>query len=225
MGPDNWAVVQSKEGVMYFGNKNGVLEYDGVSWRLILLPSQGVVRSLAIDHHNKIYVRKGDPLFQINDRIYRYHADMDSIMVDPSVGDLFGLRGGISPKMEDEYGYIWMYAQLESNERQKPRVVVIPEIDGTYKIKKIEDERISHSVRKALYPDDNGIIWYGGPDGIVRQDTNIAPNADQHFQPLIRRLAVNSDSLIFGGAMGVNPQTSLPYTSNNLRFEFAAPQF
>ena len=48
-GPDNWSAVQSKEGVMYFGNKNGILEYDGVSWRLIQLPNRGVVRSLAID--------------------------------------------------------------------------------------------------------------------------------------------------------------------------------
>ena len=30
-----WAIAQDRRGVMYFGNWNGVLEYDGVSWRLI----------------------------------------------------------------------------------------------------------------------------------------------------------------------------------------------
>jgi hypothetical protein len=29
----NWAIVQDHRGVMYFGNGEGVLEYDGVSWR------------------------------------------------------------------------------------------------------------------------------------------------------------------------------------------------
>ena len=27
-----WSMVQDKRGVMYFGNLNGVLEYDGKSW-------------------------------------------------------------------------------------------------------------------------------------------------------------------------------------------------
>ena len=41
----NWAIVQDKRGVMYFGNGNGVLEYDGVSWRLIRLAQESVAAS------------------------------------------------------------------------------------------------------------------------------------------------------------------------------------
>ncbi|RMD93577.1 MAG: hypothetical protein D6813_03900, partial [Calditrichaeota bacterium] len=42
----NFAIVQDVRGMMYFGNVYGVLEYDGVSWRLIPMPNQSVVRSL-----------------------------------------------------------------------------------------------------------------------------------------------------------------------------------
>ena len=49
----NWAVVQDQRGVLYFGNNDGLLEYDGVNWRLIKLPG---VRSLAIDSLGIIYV-------------------------------------------------------------------------------------------------------------------------------------------------------------------------
>lgn len=45
----NWAVVQDAQGILYFGNKNVVLEYDGVSWRKILIGSTTYVRGLAID--------------------------------------------------------------------------------------------------------------------------------------------------------------------------------
>jgi len=45
--PSNWAIVQDDRGVMYFGNANGILEYDGVSWRLIQFPNKSVCRSLA----------------------------------------------------------------------------------------------------------------------------------------------------------------------------------
>ena len=52
----NWAVVQSNEGFMYFGNNEGILEYDGVSWRLIQLPNLGRSLSLAVTKENRIYV-------------------------------------------------------------------------------------------------------------------------------------------------------------------------
>ncbi len=51
-----WAIAQDQRGVMYFGNWNGILEYDGVSWRLISTPNKSGVRSLAIDANGRIYV-------------------------------------------------------------------------------------------------------------------------------------------------------------------------
>lgn len=50
----NWAIVQDKRGVMFFGNSNGILEFDGIEWRFIPMP--GTVRSLAVDSSGIIYV-------------------------------------------------------------------------------------------------------------------------------------------------------------------------
>ncbi|HNO10424.1 MAG TPA: hypothetical protein PKI67_05820 [bacterium] len=30
----NWSIVQDHRGLMYFGNNDGVLEFDGIRWRL-----------------------------------------------------------------------------------------------------------------------------------------------------------------------------------------------
>lgn len=54
--PQNWAIVQDKRGVMYFGNNGGILEYDGVSWRTILVSNETDIRSFAIDDKGKIYL-------------------------------------------------------------------------------------------------------------------------------------------------------------------------
>lgn len=54
-GTQNWAVTQDHRGLIYIGNAQGILEYDGVSWRLILLPNNAVVRSLATDADGKVY--------------------------------------------------------------------------------------------------------------------------------------------------------------------------
>ena len=52
----NWGVTQDKRGVMYFANAGGVLEFDGTSWRLIELPLETYVRSLAVDEAGTVYV-------------------------------------------------------------------------------------------------------------------------------------------------------------------------
>ncbi|MCP5051470.1 MAG: hypothetical protein GY940_30160, partial [bacterium] len=47
-GDQNWSILQDKRGCIYVGNNDGLLEFDGVSWRKIIIPN-GTVRSLALD--------------------------------------------------------------------------------------------------------------------------------------------------------------------------------
>lgn len=54
--PQNWAIVQNNKGIMYFGNTEGVLEYDGKKWRLIKTTNNSIPWSLAIDSKGTIYV-------------------------------------------------------------------------------------------------------------------------------------------------------------------------
>ncbi len=54
--PQNWCITQDDRGVMYFGNSDGILEYDGYNWRLIKTPRNNVVRSLAKDKNGRIWV-------------------------------------------------------------------------------------------------------------------------------------------------------------------------
>lgn len=53
----NWSAIQDNRGVLYVGNgENGVLEYDGKTWRKIPIPNNSEVRSLAKDDEGTIYV-------------------------------------------------------------------------------------------------------------------------------------------------------------------------
>ena len=54
--PQNWCILQGKEnGIIYIANQEGLLVYDGASWRSIDIPNQSV-HSLAIDDTGTIYV-------------------------------------------------------------------------------------------------------------------------------------------------------------------------
>lgn len=54
--PQNFAILEDRRGVMYFGNTYGVLEYDSVNWRLIPIVNGSQVRGLNIDSRGTIYV-------------------------------------------------------------------------------------------------------------------------------------------------------------------------
>ncbi len=51
----NWGMAQAKNGIIYVANQGGVLEFDGVSWRVIYVPNY-TVRSLAIDEDGTVYI-------------------------------------------------------------------------------------------------------------------------------------------------------------------------
>ena len=42
----NWNVTQKNNGFMYFGNNDGILEYDGTDWKTYPVPNSSVVRSV-----------------------------------------------------------------------------------------------------------------------------------------------------------------------------------
>lgn len=55
-GRQNWDIAQDKDGVMYFANNSGLLEFDGYTWNLIHMPARANVRSVAIDADGRIFV-------------------------------------------------------------------------------------------------------------------------------------------------------------------------
>lgn len=55
-GTQNWCMDQDANGNMYFANNNGLLQYDGASWRRYALRNTVAVRSLRIDSLGRIYV-------------------------------------------------------------------------------------------------------------------------------------------------------------------------
>ncbi len=55
-GTQNWAIAQDERGFMYFGNNEGLLLFDGVSWQIHRMPNSSIVRSAYIAKNGQIYV-------------------------------------------------------------------------------------------------------------------------------------------------------------------------
>ena len=94
----NWDIVQSKQGIMYFANNYGVIEYDGTNWRCT--PTPTLARSLCIDSLGTIYVG--------------LEADLGFLKPD-SIGSLkyISLKNKISKKYQD-IKQVWSTYNLRS---------------------------------------------------------------------------------------------------------------
>ncbi|MBC7865595.1 MAG: hypothetical protein IAF38_21655, partial [Bacteroidia bacterium] len=54
--PQNWSITQNNEGLIYVGNDNGVMEYDGSNWGFLPVILGQKVFSVAVDSNNTLFV-------------------------------------------------------------------------------------------------------------------------------------------------------------------------
>ena len=55
-GTQNWDAAQDSQGAMYWANNDGLLRFDGTNWTCLPVANHTIVRSVAIDHSERIFV-------------------------------------------------------------------------------------------------------------------------------------------------------------------------
>ena len=76
-GIQNWEMAQDKNGLLYVGNKEGLLTFNGRYWNRYPLPNYTGIRSVKVDSKNRIYVGGQDELgyfFPDRSGVLRYHS-------------------------------------------------------------------------------------------------------------------------------------------------------
>jgi signal transduction histidine kinase len=92
---------------------------------------------------------------------------------------------------------------------------------------------LSEFVVWIIYPEKQGIIWFGGPEGLVRYDPAVRDYHQEDFNTLIRKVTIKGDSTIFRGTFsgrdGITAYQPFEYASvsidhsrNSVLFEFAS---
>ena len=99
-GNQNWAIAQDESGVMYFGNNNGILIYNGVEWLLTPIPNLSIVRSLKSLSPGKILAGAFD--------------EFGVIMRDSSGNYRYISWKSKLPLQEGKFGDIWKIYKIEN---------------------------------------------------------------------------------------------------------------
>lgn len=82
----NWSVTQDHRGVMYFGNNETVIEYDGSNWVQIDIPGQKYIYSLATGHDGKVYVGAVDEfgVLETDNKGKKAYKSLKNLITDSS---------------------------------------------------------------------------------------------------------------------------------------------
>ncbi len=126
---------------------------------------------------------------------------------------------------QDKNDAVWIVAKKNGKTIQGKSV---SQSDGNYKWEDIPFLRINDLGNSYLvYPEKNGVAWFGGSEGIARYSSFVKKNYNFDYPAIIRRVtAITSDSSFYNGNLYPgfsNPE--IEYKSNSIRFQFAASSY
>lgn len=83
--PQFWVGCENRDGIMFFGNNDGVIIHDGEHWQRLSLPNNSSVRSLALGPEGTIYAGGYNEIGRVikarNGR-YAYHSMMEELQLE-----------------------------------------------------------------------------------------------------------------------------------------------
>ena len=168
-------------------------------------------------------------LFATSAGLRKFDPGKQQFLPDTLLGAQFTRTDcAISIIKEDPQGNVWMFGKF-GDKPFRGRAVRQP--DNSYRW---ESERFNRLEMlgdiTAVYPEKNGVAWFGGYEGLIRYSPKTAfRGTGRGFTTLIRKIIASRDSLIYGGAAppeGISlEEIELAHGSRYLRFEFAATTF
>ncbi|NEU70010.1 GHKL domain-containing protein [Spirosoma agri] len=160
--------------------------------------------------------------------IYRYDAQKDRFFAyNPFRTSAKGTDFWKNALLEDSQRNIWT---VEGDEK---RVTLYQKQRNGFQTFTTPFMPISTAPINVIYPDRDGIVWFGGRNGVVRYDPAIIKRYNTPYQALIRQIQTTGGKKLYTGYTPTSGQShtlrdqvpTLPYSSNDISFEFSAANY
>ena len=220
-----WTFMENKDGSVWVGTQNQVVyrfmpSFDANGQPILkdfkverFGAEQGLVSAVG-----NVFDVKGEAWFPADSVIYKYDEAQKKFRPDYSFGHF--PQGGAKEEffiVEDARGRIILRFGKET-------MIGTPQPDGKYKMNKTALLPIADRSVSFIYPEENGIVWVGTTDGLVRFDETLEKDYNASFKTVLRRIAAGSH-LLNTDIDSNTERPSIAYKNNTLRFEYAAPFF
>jgi len=194
-----------------------------------------VVEPFIFNYKGKLLFATGSGFYKLNPTP---HSDSSDIFIPDST--LISERIGIRHPVTDTRGNIWYEATYGKSNTYIEKLAL--QNDGSYLKETRPFKRLPQQGYSKIYPDpeEEGMIWIAGTEGLYRYNDNIEVDYDIPFNTLVRKVHTR-DSLIFAGTYfdpsdtAVVPsmlldqsetfKPALIYADNQIRFDFTATSY
>lgn len=178
----------------------------------------GVAEGLPSLNHTYVYRLRGELVVATHQGLHRRHGDR--FEAHPGFAELFpeGARWLYAPR-EGADGRVWMHSCQEQRGLNEAGAAVFG-ADGKVRWSPESTARFAGAWVESILAEVNGVVWFGGPEGLFRLDTRRAKTYDHAFSTLLRRVTAGE-----GRTLNLAEQPRLRFADNRLRFEFGAPAF
>ncbi|MDR4988323.1 MAG: triple tyrosine motif-containing protein [Bacteroidales bacterium] len=145
-GTQNWDITQSSTGFIYFGNNDGILEFDGTHWNVYPVPNASVVRSV----------------LAVGDTIYAGAFEEIGFLAPDDTGRLkWHSLNHLVPEQYAQFAEVWhIYATPGRIIFQTFQYIFLYENNIIRVIEPLSDLSLMHNARNRLYvaDTDNGFF-------------------------------------------------------------------
>ena len=159
-----------------------------------------------------LYFFTTEGLFTFEETTRRFQPDSLFTQVD---GRLAG--GGARP-FRDQKGRVWLNLGRES-------AVATLQPDGGYVLVRAPFLPFADTPIYNIYAEPDGIVWFGGQDGLIRYDEKTTKDYQTDYPAFIRKVTDSKNTTVYAGAVEDASEPRLPASKNSLHFEFASPSF
>ncbi len=172
-----------------------------------------------------VHLLKNEALFTTASGLYRFNSSNQSFESDFSLPYSDTTQAIIFMQVQAS-GNIWL---INGKEDQSSLIQLKDAGNGQYTLESSNFQQF-HSQGLSITgidedPDDENIAWISTSNGLIKYNGAIKKDYQQAFPVLIRRVLVNNDSLIYGGATAHPNTPDLAFAFNSMRFEYAAPSY
>lgn len=213
------SIVEDKSGIIWVAtDNNGVLRLDmhAGTLREPKVKRYSVVEGLPPGGAS-IFKTSGKTLFVFSDGLYTYSYDKEKFTRDTFYTWPGQIDYSTVTLKEDGSGNLWF---SRGNHVTFYRL----QKDGSFKVENTLTSRLSSDIIASIYPEGNGIVWFGGGINVYKFDQNSVKDYKENFNTLVRQVIIGEDSVLFGGLaeIGIRNVSEIDFANNSIVFEFSA---
>lgn len=174
----------------------------------------------------ELYSTSSGILFSTSEGLYRFNNQKDDFYKDTILSEEQDSKW-IFPIVEDKEKNLWFNIVTQKNNSKDKLVVKKKNKKSPQKTIHLSLNRIKNFHIKTIQPESEDIVWFGGPDGVVKIDFNQLKEETTSFKTLISKVKINKDSIIAFNLTGNNQKKTpqIRHSSNNVNFEFSATHY